>query len=179
LPVARRTSGRLSRRRSDFDRRRRKDASWHNDSIHIALSQHGKGLVFTFNTLPNSGSVVFNPTTLFTDGQSTSQVRISNVNRSGVVVANGTRVTVQLTKFVLSSAGGTLIGGAPSAADPRFQVVTTLGGGATLTYLQPTFTDLAPNETRTATVQVMSLDTQDRPVSLIACPCSVRILQAN
>ncbi|NJD68202.1 MAG: hypothetical protein FIA90_06035 [candidate division NC10 bacterium] len=119
-------------------------------------------------TLPTGASVTVNPPSLFADGQSSAQVTLSNVNRNGTLVPNGTRlgVTVVSTTFA-DSAGGTLSGGVPSAADPAFQVVTTLDGGATLTYRSLDLSDLPPGSSRTATVQVVSLDTADRPVRLI------------
>jgi hypothetical protein len=120
------------------------------------------------SALPTSAAVAVNPPTLFANGQTTAQVVISNVTRSGVVAPNGTRigVTVQPTTFA-DSVGGELLGGAPSPADPRFQIVTTLGGGATLTYRSPNLSDLPPGQSRTATVQVVAVDAEDRPVRLI------------
>jgi hypothetical protein len=76
-------------------------------------------------------------------------------------------VAVASTSFATSSAGGELIGGAPSSADARFQMVSTLGGGATLFYRTPDLADLPPGQTRTTVVQVAAVDTADRPVSLV------------
>ena len=122
------------------------------------------------NALPTSATVEVNPQSLFASGETTALVSISNVSRSGEVVPNGTRigVTAQPTSLVsTNSAGGTLVGGVSSVVDGRFEVVTTLGGGATLTYVSTALEDLPPGQSRSAVIQVVSLDAEDRPVRLL------------
>lgn len=117
------------------------------------------------NLLPDSATVVINPSRLYADGQTTTTVLLSNISRAGVLVPNGTKVAVTADPaYQLSSGGGTILGGATSAADPRFKVFTTLGGKITFTYRSPNRPDLAPGGSLSALIQVAQVDLADAPM---------------
>lgn len=122
------------------------------------------------NSLPTSATASANPTRLFADGSSTAVIEISNINRNGTLVPNGTKVAVTAdpTAFGSSSAGGAILGGVVSSADSRFHIFTTIGGKVTLTYRSANLAELAPGSVRYAYLQVASVDEAETPASLIA-----------
>jgi hypothetical protein len=120
------------------------------------------------NGLPTGATITANPATLYADGFNTTTVQITNINRSGTLVPNGTKIGVTVyPAYRVSSSGGSIIGGLP-ANDPRFAVFTTLGGAVTLTYKVPELKDLLPNQTAYAYIQVAQLDAANNPMGLIA-----------
>ena len=119
------------------------------------------------STLPNRATVTVNPRVLYADGVTTTTVMITNINRGGELVPNGTKVAVSVgSAYRVNSAGGTIVGGLP-AADPRFRIFETLGGGITLTYQSADLRDLLPGQSATADIQVAQVDAGGNPVSLI------------
>ncbi len=120
------------------------------------------------NNLPTGATVTANPGSLFADGATTTTITISNINHNNVLVPNGTKVAVTAgALFRQDSAGGTILGGVPSAVDPRIQIFTTLGGSITLTYQSVDRSDLTPGATVCAYVQVLSIDTADRAIDMV------------
>jgi len=119
------------------------------------------------NSFPTQAAVLVNPNRLFADGISTTTVEISNINRSGVLVPNGTKVAV-------SGTSGSILGGTNSP-DPRYRVFTTIAGKVTLTYQSPNLHWLTPGSYSTAYIQVASVDAGDRPVSHISTTGSVTL----
>ena len=117
-----------------------------------------------FAVLPLQATVTPNPTTLFADGVTTSTVTISNINRSGTLVANGTVVAVTAQSVYASSAGGTILGGTPSP-DGRFRLFTTVGGAVTLTYQSPMLNLFGGNGI--GVIQVAQADAAGSPLLLL------------
>lgn len=113
--------------------------------------------------LPTSAVVSATPAQVFADGQTTTTVTLTNVVRTGILVPDGTVIGVTADPvFNSTSAGGTIIGGVPSAADPRIRLFTTLNGSVTLTYQSVNLPDSFAN--RTATIQVASVDAAGAPM---------------
>jgi methionine-rich copper-binding protein CopC len=120
------------------------------------------------NSLPTGATVWSNPDSLFADGETTTTVIISNINRNGVLVPNGTKVAVTAdTVFRQDSNGGTILGGIASASDPRLRIFTTLGGSITFTYKSINRSDLTPGATVRAYVQILSVDAAERGINMI------------
>ena len=119
--------------------------------------------------LPTGASVLINPPELFADGTLTAIVEVTNINRNGTLVPNGTRIGITAQPVFRSSAGGTITGQTLGAAtDARFLVFETLGGNFTANITPPDLRWLAPNQTTFSSVQVVSLDIENNPVALIA-----------
>ena len=119
------------------------------------------------NALPTSAVVSTNPTQLFADGQTSTTVTITTVARNGVLVPNGTVIAVTADPiFTANSAGGSILGGVPSAADARIRLFTTLSGTVTLTYQSPNRPDLFNGGS--ASLQVLSVDAAGAPIDRIA-----------
>ena|GEM_PF-3243636 len=146
------------------------------DQVGLALSG---SLTTTFATgyavgtdvasLPNSGIVTSNPNTLLADGLTTATVSITGVSRNGILVPDGTKVAITAAPaYIASSAGGAILGGVTSAADPRFQIFTVTGGQVTVTYRSPSLPNLSGNSSQAfAYIQVAAADAGDAPGSLI------------
>jgi hypothetical protein len=116
--------------------------------------------------LPTSAVVFATPAQLFADGQTTTTVTITNVVRSGILVPDGTVIGVTADQvFNSTSAGGTIIGGVQSAADPRIRLFTTLNGSVTLTYQSVNLPDSFAN--KTATIQTATVDAAGAPMVLL------------
>lgn len=116
--------------------------------------------------LPTSAAVSATPAQLFADGQTTTTVTITNVVRSGILVPDGTVIGVTADQvFNNTSAGGTILGGVPSAADSRIRLFTTLNGSVTLTYQSPNRPDLFNGGT--GIIQVSSVDGAGAPIGLL------------
>lgn len=121
------------------------------------------------NALPTNATVLA-PAPLLADGQSTTTVTITAISRNGVVVPNGTKVAVTAAPaYTASSAGGTILGGTTSLADPRFQIFTVQGGQVTVTYQSVSRPDLGtgPYDRATALIQVAAVDAADAPMHII------------
>lgn len=112
--------------------------------------------------MPTGAAGAVNPARLFADGQTTTTVTITNINRNSVLVPNGTVVAVTAQPVYSASAGGTILGGTPSP-DPRFKLFTTVGAAVTLTYQSPLL-DLGTGSTTTATIQVAAADAAGTPL---------------
>lgn len=117
--------------------------------------------------LPTSAVISTNPRQLFADGQTSTAVTITTVARNGVLVPNGTMIAVTADPiFVANSAGGSILGGVPSAADARIRLFTTLNGAVTLTYQSPNRPDLFNGGS--AGIQVLTVDAAGAPIDRIA-----------
>ena len=113
--------------------------------------------------LPTSAVVSAQPTQLFADGQTATTVTITNVVRSGILVPDGTLIGVTAAQvFNNTSAGGTIIGGVPSAVDSRVRLFTTLNGSVTLTYQSANLSDSF--NSMTAIIQAASVDAAGAPM---------------
>lgn len=120
----------------------------------------------TTSLLPTSAAVSATPAQLFADGQTTTTVTITNVVRGGILVPDGTVIGVTADQvFNNTSTVGTIIGGVPSAADPRIRLFTTLNGSVTLTYQSPNRPDLFNGGS--GTIQVASVDAAGAPIGLL------------
>lgn len=98
----------------------------------------------TLSAIPSSATVTANPSTLFADGLQSTTILVSGIALpSGALASNGTTIAVTADPAISgSSAGGVILGGTPSPTDPRFKLVTTLGGGFSVTYVTPNRPDL-------------------------------------
>jgi adhesin/invasin len=111
----------------------------------------------------NSATLAANPTTLPANGTSTSVLTVTVRDRDGNLVPDGTPVALTAApSFALNSAGGTITDGTASSFDSRVKLFTTVGGQFTATYQSPT-----SRGSGTAVIQIMTVDRQDRPTSLI------------
>jgi hypothetical protein len=117
-----------------------------------------------FAVLPTAATVTPNPTQLFADGLTTSTVTISNINRSGALVANGTVVAVTAQSVYRSSNGGLILGGTPSP-DGRFRLFTTVAGAVTVTYQSPVLNLFGGSGL--GAIQVASADAAGAPMALL------------
>ncbi len=150
--------------------------SWNTNSIEDIAGNEMECVTSIFRTvlaagtdtssLPTGATVTANPSTLYADGINTATVMITNINRSGILVPNGTRLAVTVEPaYKSNSAGGTILGGLP-APDPRFRIYTTLGGEITLTYQSPELSELLPGQSAYAYIQVATVDAEDNPITL-------------
>jgi hypothetical protein len=120
------------------------------------------------NSLPTGATVSSNPGSLFADGTTTTTVTISNINRNGSLVPNGTKVAITAdTLFRQDSAGGAILGGTASSTDPRLKIFTTLGGNVTFTYQSANRPDLTPGASTYAYIQAITVDAAERGINMI------------
>jgi hypothetical protein len=119
--------------------------------------------------LANGGALVLNPPEMYADGSFSALITVSNITYNGTIVPNGTKIGVTAQPAFASSVGGT-VSGTPSGTSPdgRFLVFDTLGGKITAYVAPPDMRWLTPNNTATTTVQIVSLDADNNPVSVIA-----------
>ena len=117
--------------------------------------------------LPTQATGTANPDTLFSDGQTTTTITISNINRNSTLVPNGTVIGVlPFDTTVNFVGGGTILDGTQSQADPRVKLFTTLGGNVTLTYRSPN--DQLPfSQNGTGGIRIVSVDAAGAPVAFI------------
>ena len=105
-------------------------------------------------TVFTGAAITTNPISLYADGSSATRVTISNINRNGALVPNGTKVAVTVAPIYRNdSAGGAIIEGEISAYDSRYRMFTTLGGSISFNYQSPDLPDLKPGETRSGFIQ--------------------------
>jgi hypothetical protein len=115
------------------------------------------------SSLPTAATVAANPKGLFADGLSTATVQITNISRNGVLVPDGTKIAVtSQPDFQTDTTGDAIIGGVTSPTDARYQIVTTVGGAAIVTYQSPNLPDLAPGAASYGYIQVRSVDAGNR-----------------
>lgn len=120
-------------------------------------------------TLPNAASLVMNPPEMYADGLASSAIVISNINTNGTTAPNGTRIGITAQPVFNPSVGGAVTGANVGASpDARFLVFETLGGKVSANFTPSDMTWLAPDQTRMATIQVVSLDAENNPVALLA-----------
>ena len=118
--------------------------------------------------LPTAATVTANPPQVFANGLTTSQVTISNINRGGVPVPNGTLIAVTAAPAFSASLGGTISGASVgTSVDGRFQLFSTFGAQVVATYTTPNLGLQDSGASGQAAVQVASIDLDTRPVSLI------------
>jgi hypothetical protein len=122
------------------------------------------------SNLPTAATITINPLSLFANGQIATTVTISNINRNGTPVPNGTLIGVTAEPaFAFTSVGGVISGSsAGTSSDPRFLLFSTEGAGVTAYYTPPDLEWLMPGATAQGIIQVASVDLDNRPVSLIA-----------
>jgi YD repeat-containing protein len=112
-------------------------------------------------TLPDRATVVANPNQLFANGNTTATVQITNINRNGTLVPNGTKIAV-------TADIGVILGGTVSTADSRFRIFAAVGGKVPLTYQSANLPELLTGFTKRANIKVYSVDQTERPVRLIS-----------
>jgi adhesin/invasin len=118
--------------------------------------------------LPTGATVVANPASLTASGTISSTIVITNITRGGAPVPNGTIVGITAQQAFAGSVGGTISGASVGASpDGRFLLFSTLGAAVTVSYTPPSLMSLGPNENATGTVQVVSVDLDNRPSTLI------------
>jgi YD repeat-containing protein len=118
--------------------------------------------------LPTGASVLINPPEMYADGNLSAVVEVSNVNISGTLVANGTRIGITAQPVFISSSGGTISGtSVGSATDGRFLVFETLGAKVTANMTPPDLRTLGPGQSTTTSIQIVSLDVENNPSALI------------
>ncbi|MEK6536620.1 MAG: Ig-like domain-containing protein, partial [Actinomycetota bacterium] len=116
------------------------------------------------STVFDSATVSVNPTALYADGQSTTQITISGISKGGVLVPNGTQVAVTVAPiYRTDSVGGTILEGTVSPHDSRIKILTTLGGKVSFTYQSVNLPSMAPGQTVNSFVQVAPVDALGRP----------------
>ena len=122
------------------------------------------------SNLPDAATITINPLSLFANGQIATTVTVTNINRSGTPVPNGTLIGVTADPaFVLTSVGGVISGNsAGTSSDPRFLLFSTEGASVTVYYTPPDLDWLMPGATTGGIIQMASLDLDNKPVSLIA-----------
>ena len=79
------------------------------------------------------------------------------------LLGDGARLSDAAPIFALNSAGGTITDGTVSTADPRVKLFITVNGQFTATYQSPT-----SRGSGNAVIQMMTVDRQDRPTSVVA-----------
>jgi YD repeat-containing protein len=116
--------------------------------------------------LPTLAAGTANPSTLFSDGQTTTTITISNISTGSTLVPNGTVIGVlPFDSNVSFTGGGTILDGVQSQADPRVRLFTTLGGKVTFTYRSPNEALPLPSG---GGVRVVSVDAAGAPVAVIS-----------
>lgn len=96
------------------------------------VSLIGSGSVSLFGANSTIGSAT--PSTLSANGTATAALTVTVRDGAGNLVPDGTRIGLTAAPVFSPSVGGTILGGTPSAVDPRIQVFTTVGGQVTATY---------------------------------------------
>ena len=131
-------------------------------SSFTTLADSGGGVV------PASAFVFATPNALFANGQTITRVTIDSIaDANGFLVPDGTRVAVTAAAaFQQTSAGGTILGGTTSTADPRFTVFTTANGRVRFDYQSPALV-LAPGFSASSVIQVANLTPAGIPSNLI------------
>jgi YD repeat-containing protein len=115
--------------------------------------------------LPTLAAGTANPSTLLSDGQTTTTITISNISTGSTLVPNGTVIGVlPFDSSVVFNGGGTILDGVQSQADPRVRLFTTLGGNVTFTYRSP---NEALPLSNGGGVRVVSVDAAGAPVAVI------------
>ena len=113
--------------------------------------------------------MTINPASPFPNGVIATTVIVTNVNRNGIVVPNGTIIGITAKPAFTASAGGTISGPSTGTSpDSRFLLFSTVGGGITVSYTPPDLTSLGPGTGVNGVVQVASVDLDGRPELLIA-----------
>jgi hypothetical protein len=121
----------------------------------------GQGTVTLFGI--DTATAVANPTTLPADGTSTLSVTVTVRDREDRRVPDGTAVGLTVAPiYSVTSAGGSIIDGTISAADPRVRIFTTVGGQFIATFRAPT-----ARGSGSAVIQVVTVDPAGSPTSLI------------
>lgn len=119
--------------------------------------------------LPSYATVFTDPSWVYPDGLSTAVIQITDVvNSNNAIVPDGTPVAVTIGAFFGAEAGGgTLIDGSELPGYPGFKTITVTGGAASLTFRAANLPDLPFGRGVNVTVQVLSLDAEGHPVSVI------------
>jgi hypothetical protein len=120
--------------------------------------------------LPTGATAQINPKSVFANGDISTTVIISNINRNGTPVPNGTLIGVTAEPaFAQNSVGGVISGNSVGTSpDSRFSLFSTEGASVTVYYTPPDLDWLTPGATASGIIQVASVDLDTRPVSLIA-----------
>ena len=121
-------------------------------------------------SLPTAATITINPRSIFANGQIATTVSISNINRNGTPVPNGTLIGVTASPaFVLNSVGGTISGNSVGVSpDSRFMIFATEGAEVTVFYTAPDLDQLRAGATASGVIQAASLDLDGKPVGLVA-----------
>jgi len=120
--------------------------------------------------LPTGATVTINPKSIFANGEISTTVTITNINRNAIPVPNGTIVAITAgPAFNQSSAGGVISGpSSGTSVDNRFLLFTTEGASVTVFYTPPDLDWLMPGATTSGVIQVAAVDLDTRPTTLIA-----------
>ena len=118
--------------------------------------------------IPVSAFVLATPNALFASGLTVTRVTIDSIaDSNGFLVPDGTQVAVAVDPvFQQSSAGGVILGGTASTADPRFKIFTTTNGRVRFDYQSPALV-LAPGFSADGIVQVASVTATGIPIGMI------------
>jgi len=119
--------------------------------------------------LASYATVFTDPSWVYPDGLTTAAIQITDVvNSDNAIVPDGTPVAVTIGAFFgVDAGGGTIIDGSELPGYPGFKTTTVIGGTASLTFRAANLPDLPFGRAVHVTIQVLSLDAEGHPVSII------------
>ncbi|TMA37668.1 MAG: hypothetical protein E6J83_15795 [Deltaproteobacteria bacterium] len=120
-------------------------------------------------TLPSSAEVVVNPPSVFANGEIPTTVAVQNILIGGTLAPNGTVIGVTGESAFVGSAGCTISGNSSGVSiDGRFLLFQTLGAKINFFCTPADLTGMEANSPATTTVQIAAVDSDTRPVTMIA-----------
>ena len=129
------------------------------DTRPVTLIAQGIATLFRIQT----AGMTPGTSTLPADGTSQTTVDVIVRDNLGNLVPDGTEVGITVAPvFIMSSAGGTVLGGVQSATDQRVQIFSTIGGQFSFTYQAPSSVGLGYGA-----IQATTVNAQEAPTGLI------------